>query len=171
MEAAGRLRLADVFVSIHDPRQSAKVKHDLLELLVVAVNAVLVGADTFAEIELWAEEKLEWLRGYLQLPHGIPSHDTFGRIFGLIDPEQFESAFRRWVSSILPALGAEIVAIDGKTRGPRRQVFVAGVEDQPPLGWDRRHGTAPGFGLCRRGRPGAGAAGYCREVQRNHGHS
>ena len=115
METAGRLRLADVFVSIHDPRQSAKVKHDLLELLVVAVNAVLVGADTFAEIELWAEEKLEWLRGYLQLPHGIPSHDTFGRIVGLIDPEQFESAFRRWVSSILPALGAEIVAIDGKT--------------------------------------------------------
>ena len=53
--------------------------------------------------------------GYLRLPHGIPSHDTFGRIFGLIGPEQFESAFRRWVSSILPALGAEIVAIDGKT--------------------------------------------------------
>lgn len=115
METAGPLRLADVFVSIHDPRQSAKVKHDLVELLVVAVNAVLVGADTFAEIELWAEEKLEWLRGYLRLPHGIPSHDTFGRIFGLIDPEQFESAFRRWVSSVLPALGAEIVAIDGKT--------------------------------------------------------
>lgn len=115
METAGRLRLADVFVSIEDPRQTAKVKHDLVELLVVAVNAVLVGADTFTEIELWAEEKLEWLQGYLRLPHGIPSHDTFGRIFGLIDPEQFESAFRRWVSSILPALGTEIVAIDGKT--------------------------------------------------------
>jgi predicted transposase YbfD/YdcC len=67
METAGRLRLADVFVSIQDPRQSAKVKHDLVELLVVAVNAVLVGADTFVEIELWAEEKLEWLRGYT--PH------------------------------------------------------------------------------------------------------
>jgi hypothetical protein len=64
METAGRLLLADVFVSIEDPRQSAKVKRDLVELLVVAVNAVLVGADTFAEIELWAEEKLEWLRGY-----------------------------------------------------------------------------------------------------------
>ena len=115
METEGRLRLADVFVSIDDPRQTAKIKHDLVELLVVAVNAVLVGADTFAEIELWAEEKLDWLRGYLKLPHGIPSHDTFGRIFGLIDPEQFESAFRRWVGSVLPALGAEIVAIDGKT--------------------------------------------------------
>ena len=115
METAGRLRLADVFVSMRDPRQTAKVEHDLVELLVVAVNAVLVGADTFVEIELWAREKLDWLRGYLRLTHGIPSHDTFGRIFGLIDPEQFEAAFRRWVSSILPVLGAEIVAIDGKT--------------------------------------------------------
>src|ERR1700679_2008355 len=115
METEGRLRLADVFVSIEDPRESAKVKYDLVELLVVAVNAVLVGADTFVEIELWAEEKLEWLRSYLELPHGIPSHDTFGRLFGLIDPDQFESAFRRWVGSILPALGTEIVAVDGKT--------------------------------------------------------
>jgi predicted transposase YbfD/YdcC len=115
METAGRLRLADVFVSIQDPRQAAKVEHDLVELLVVAVNAVLVGADTFVEIELWAKEKLAWLRNYLRLPHGIPSHDTFGRMFGLIDPEQFEAAFRCWVQSILPALGAEIVAIDGKT--------------------------------------------------------
>ena len=115
METAGRLRFADVLVSIEDPRQSAKVKHDRVELLVVAVTAVLVGADTFVEMELWAEEKLEWLRGYLRLPHGIPSRDTFGRIFGLIDPQQFESAFRRWVSGILPVLGAEIVASDGKT--------------------------------------------------------
>ncbi len=115
METAGRLRLADVFVSIQDPRQIAKVEHDLVELLVVAVNAVLVGADSFVEIELWVKEKLDWLRGYLRLTHGIPSHDTFGRLFGLIDADQFEAAFRRWVSSVLPALGAEIVAIDGKT--------------------------------------------------------
>jgi predicted transposase YbfD/YdcC len=115
METKGRLRLADVFVSISDPRQAAKVEHDLVELLVVAVNAVLVGADTFVEIELWAREKLDWLRGHLRLAHGIPSHDTFGRMFGLIDAEQFEGAFRRWVGSVLPALGAEIVAIDGKT--------------------------------------------------------
>lgn len=115
METGGRLRLADVFVSISDPRQASKVEHDLVELLVVAVNAVLVGADTFVEIELWAREKLDWLRGYLRLAHGIPSHDTFGRMFGLIDAEQFEAAFRRWVSSILPVLGAEIVALDGKT--------------------------------------------------------
>lgn len=115
METESRLRLADVFVSISDPRQAGKVEHDLVEVLVVAVSAVLVGADTFVEIELWAKERLEWLRGYLKLEHGIPSHDTFGRLFGLINPTEFEAAFRRWVSGVVPALGAEVVAIDGKT--------------------------------------------------------
>ena len=104
METGNKLRLADVFVSISDPGQAGKIEHNLVELLVVAVNAVLVGADTFVEIELWAKEKLEWLRGYLRLEAGIPSHDTFGRLFGLIDPDEFEAAFRRWVATVLPAL-------------------------------------------------------------------
>ena len=69
METENKLRLADVFVAINDPRQPGKVEHDLVELLVVAVNAVLVGADTFVEIELWAKEKLDWLRGYLAGTH------------------------------------------------------------------------------------------------------
>jgi hypothetical protein len=64
---------------------------------------------------LWGEERLEWPRAYLELPHGIASHNTIGRIFGLVDRYGFESAFRRWVGSILPALGAETVAIDGKS--------------------------------------------------------
>lgn len=116
MEAGERLKLSDVFVSITDPRQEKKVEHDLVEVLVIAVNAVLVGADSFVEIELWAKEKLEWLRGYLKLSNGIPSHDTFSRLFGLIDPKEFEAAFRRWTSSLLPKLGREsVVAIDGKT--------------------------------------------------------
>ena len=116
METGNKLRLADVFVSISDPGQAGKIEHNLVELLVVAVNAVLVGADTFVEIELWAKEKLEWLRGYLRLESGIPSHDTFGRLFGLIDPDEFEAAFRRWVATVLPALGKDaVVAIDGKT--------------------------------------------------------
>jgi predicted transposase YbfD/YdcC len=116
METGSRLRLADVFVSISDPRQASKVEHDLVELLVVAVNGVLVGADTFVEIELWAEERLDWLRRYLRLENGIPSHDTFGRLFGLIDPDEFAAAFRAWTQALVPSLGADaVVAIDGKT--------------------------------------------------------
>ena len=116
MVTENRLRLADVFVSITDPRQSSKVEHDLVELLVIAVNAVLVGADTFVEIELWARERIDWLRRHLRLENGIPSHDTFGRLFCVIDPDEFEAAFRRWASAVIPRLGPEeVVAIDGKT--------------------------------------------------------
>ena len=116
METEGRLRVKDVFVGIRDPRQAKKVEHDLVELLVIAVCGVLAGADDFVEIEEWAKEKRDWFKRYLRLEHGIPSHDTFGRLFGLIDPEEFEAAFRRWVGAVLPTLGTEaVVAIDGKT--------------------------------------------------------
>ena len=75
MRAESKFRLVDVWVGVRDPRQSTKVEHDLIELLVVAVSAVLSGADTFVEIEAWAKEKLDWLRQYLKLEHGIPSHE------------------------------------------------------------------------------------------------
>jgi predicted transposase YbfD/YdcC len=116
MRAESKFRLVDVWVGVRDPRQSTKVEHDLIELLVVAVSAVLSGADTFVEIEAWAKEKLEWLREYLKLEQGIPSHDTFGRVFAAIDPDEFGAAFVRWVGQVLPVLAnGDVVAIDGKT--------------------------------------------------------
>ena len=116
MEAGSRVRLMDVWVGVRDPRQAKKVEHDLVELLVVAVCAVLSGADGFVEIEAWAKEKLEWLRQYLKLERGIPCHDTFGRVFAAIDPGEFGGAFLRWVGRVVPALSKEeVVAIDGKT--------------------------------------------------------
>lgn len=116
METEGQLRVMDVFVGIRDPRQAKKVEHDLVELLVIAVCGVLAGADDFVEIEEWAKEKHDWFKRYLRLEHGIPSHDTFGRVFAAIDAEAFGLAFRRWVSSIVPNLEKdEVVAIDGKT--------------------------------------------------------
>lgn len=116
METEGKLRIADVFLGIRDPRQAKKVEHDLVELLVVAVCGVLAGADDFVEIEEWAKEKLDWFRQYLKLAKGIPSHDTFGRVFAAIDAKAFGAAFRRWVGSVAPALAKdEVVGIDGKT--------------------------------------------------------
>ncbi|BCX82216.1 transposase [Methylomarinovum caldicuralii] len=109
------LALSEVFVSIPDPRQSSKVTYDLVEVLVVVVCAVICGADTLVEVELWAREKLDWLRRYMPLPHGIPSHDTLGRILAMIDPEAFGSAFQRWAVSVVPALEGQVIAIDGKT--------------------------------------------------------
>jgi len=116
MEAEERFRLVDVWVGVRDPRQAKKVEHDLVDLLVVAVCAVLSGADTFVEIEAWGKEKLDWLRKYLRLEQGIPCHDTFGRVFAAIDADEFAAAFLRWVGQVVPALAKdEVVAIDGKT--------------------------------------------------------
>ena len=106
--------LTPVFVSISDPRSARHARHDLAELLTVAVCAVLSGVDDFVDIELWGEAKIDWLRGFMKLEHGIPSHDTIGRVFGMIAPDEFESAFRRWVGMVVPALvGDTVVAIDG----------------------------------------------------------
>src|SRR5574337_2160043 len=108
--------LTQVFVAISDPRSARQVRHDLAELLTVAVCAVLCSSDEFSEIEAWAKERIDWLRGFLVLEHGIPSHDTFGRVFAALDPRQFEAAFRRWVCQLVPALGSDaVVAIDGKS--------------------------------------------------------
>lgn len=116
MKTEGKTRLGEVFVGLRDPRQAKKVEHDLVEMLVVAVCAVLVGADDFVEIEEWTNEKVGWLRQYLKLGNRIPSHDTFGRVFAALDAEAFAAAFRRWVKGLLPALDRdEVVAIDGKT--------------------------------------------------------
>lgn len=96
-----------------------KVAHDLVEMLVVAVCAVLVGADDFVEIEEWANKKVDWLRQYLALANGIPSHDTFGRVFAALDAEAFAATFRRWVSGLLPVLGKdEVVTIDAMATQP-----------------------------------------------------
>jgi predicted transposase YbfD/YdcC len=128
METEGRIRLAQVLVGIRDPRQAKKVEHDLVEVLVVAVCAVLSGADDFVEIEAWGTAKLDWLRQFVKLEHGIASHDTFGRVFAAIDADEFATAFRRWVAGVLPALDQdEVVSLDGKTS--RR----SGALDQTPL--------------------------------------
>jgi len=121
--------LSEVFVTVPDPRGARQTRHDLSELLTVAVCAVLCGADDFVDIALWGQSKLEWLRRFLKLASGIPSHDTFCRVFALLDPEAFEAAFLRWVGVLVPVLApGSVVAIDGKTS--RRTTSKA---DQTPL--------------------------------------
>jgi len=115
MENQEENSLVQAFALIPDPRQQGKIEHNLVEMLVIAVSAVLSGANSFAEIEAWADAKIDWLRQYLTLKNGIPSHDTFGRLFAMIDPENFEQAFRQWVLESIPNMGTQVIAIDGKT--------------------------------------------------------
>lgn len=103
------------FSVILDPRIERTRDHRLLDLLVISVLAMLCGADHFTEFEAFGQARLPWLRTFLALPHGIPSHDTFGRVFAMLDPAQFAECFRNWTQGLRESVRQEIVAIDGKT--------------------------------------------------------
>ena len=104
------------FAEIEDPRVERTRRHELLDIIVIAICAVICSADDWVDVESWGNAKLEWLRQQgLALPNGIPSHDTFGDVFGRLRPEQFETSFLRWVQAVMGASGGKVVAIDGKT--------------------------------------------------------
>ncbi len=103
------------FKPLEDTRCPLKRRHILHEMIVIAIAAILCGADGWVGIAQFGRSKQVWLQGFLTLPHGIPSHDTFGRVFGLLEPTAFEACFRAWVESIRALLPGEIIAIDGKT--------------------------------------------------------
>lgn len=109
--ASGFLRfLAD----LPDPRGVNKI-HKLHDLIVIAVMAVICGADGWAEVALFGRCKHKWLATFLELPGGIPSHDTFGRVFSLVNPDAFERCFLAWMSALVELAGGRLVAIDGKS--------------------------------------------------------
>jgi predicted transposase YbfD/YdcC len=103
------------FADIEDPRVERTRRYELLDIIVIAVCAVICSADDWVDVTAWGQAKLDWLRQYLALPNGIPSHDTFGDVFGRLKPEQFETSFLSWVQAVMGASGGKIVAIDGKT--------------------------------------------------------
>ena len=107
--------IAAHFAMLDDPRCDIQRRHTLIEMIIIAIAATLSGADGWVAIEAFAKAKEAWLRSFLELPYGIPSHDCFGRVFGLIDPAQFAACFRQWSASVAELIPDEIVAVDGKT--------------------------------------------------------
>ena len=109
--------LISAFETIEDPRCEWKVEHRLLDILVIAVCAALGEAESFEDIALYGRCKRRWLEGFLELPNGIPSHDTFRRVLMLVDPDAFERSFLGWVRTVFRpgGDGPRQVAIDGKT--------------------------------------------------------
>ncbi|MCL4788654.1 MAG: ISAs1 family transposase [Verrucomicrobia bacterium] len=102
-------------LQLTDPRLPRRRKHELIDVLMIAVTALLCGAENFTHMAQFGKAKEAWLRTFLTLTHGIPSHDTSRRVFMLLAMEKFSAVFLHWTQSLRQVVGAEVVALDGKT--------------------------------------------------------
>jgi predicted transposase YbfD/YdcC len=103
------------FEDLPDPRSPSGRRHVLLDLLAIAICAVICGADGWVAVEEFGHSKAQWFATFLRLPHGIPSHDTFGRVFAMLEPKAMERCFMRWVAGLVRACGGKLVSFDGKS--------------------------------------------------------
>ena len=106
--------LIDHLSSIKDPRVNRTKDHELVDILMLAICALLCRAETFNDMEDFGNAKYDWFKTFLSLRNGIPSHDTFNRVFQALDPKEFQQAFLNWTQSLRAAIPGEIVAMDGK---------------------------------------------------------
>lgn len=107
--------IENCFGDMPDPRVTGRCDHKLLDIIIIAVCGVLCGADSWVAIEMVGKAKEGWFREFLELEHGIPSHDTFGYVFAKLDHEAFQTRFIRWVEAVTTVTQGQVVAIDGKT--------------------------------------------------------
>ena len=147
------------FAQLIDPRRPGRtLVFPLGEILTLALCAAIGGANDWVAVEAFGNAKLAWFQRFLKLEQGIPSHDTFGRLFARLDPVAFQNCFRDWIADVCKRLGIDHVAIDGKR--------LAGSQDAG-LGVGAIHLVMPGHGPAF----DPGTSGGGREIQRDHGHS
>jgi predicted transposase YbfD/YdcC len=103
------------FAQLKDPRVNRTRRHSLPDILAIAICGVICGADGWVQIAKFARCKQEWFQTFLELPNGIPSHDTFGRVFAALDPQAFEECFAQWIAALTTASQGRLIAVDGKT--------------------------------------------------------
>ena len=142
MEKPRKLSLITILKEVPDPRVDRRKLHSLSDVLAIAICALLCGADSFEDMEVFGEAKSDWFGTFLELPHGIPSHDTFNRVFAAIDPEKFLECFMRWTQSLRSAITEEIVALDGKAL--RRAINAGDCPKVVVSAWAADNGLALG---------------------------
>jgi len=114
MDAQATAKIPRAFTAMPDPRDTNR-RHKLIDILTIGLFAVMAGADGWAGVANYGKAKLPWLKTFLDLPHGIPSHDTLGDVFSRLDPEAFEGCFQEWMRSMVELSGGMLVALDGQS--------------------------------------------------------
>jgi len=109
-----RTSLIDYFATLPDHRIDRRKRHKLIDIIAIAICSTISGGDGPTDMELYGKAKLDWLKTFLELPNGIPSHDTFGRFFEALDPKAFHHCFSGWITEVSRLIGGMVVAIDGK---------------------------------------------------------
>jgi predicted transposase YbfD/YdcC len=115
MDVGAPQGLLRAFCQLEDPRMDRTKKHNLGDILAIAICAIICGADAWTQVAKFGRCKIKWFQTFLELPNGIPSHDTFGRVFALLEPARFEECFMSWVSELATASAGRLIAVDGKT--------------------------------------------------------
>lgn len=108
MKLKSKITLLDHFAKLTDPRIDRTKEHKLIDILAIAICGMLCGADNWVAMEQYGNAKQEWLKQFLELPNGIPSHDTISRLFARLDPKEFEQCFRDWVKTISELIPGEV---------------------------------------------------------------
>ena len=111
-EQGSQATIAAHFSVLEDPRRYNR-RHKLLDIVVIAICAAICGADGWEDVELFGETKEEWLKDFLELPHGPPSDDTYRRVFAALDAEEFQSCFMDWVEAVEELTQGQVIAVDG----------------------------------------------------------
>ena len=109
-----QISLFEHFQNLQDPRVNRTKRHDLLDVMIISVCTLLCGGETYNDMEDFGKAKEDWFKTFLKLPNGIPSHDTFNRVFAALDPNKFLDCFLEWTQAMREVVGKEIVALDGK---------------------------------------------------------
>ena len=107
--------LAEHFGALEDPRVEHLTDHKLLDIITVAICAIICGAETWKDMAMFGQERLEWLRQFIPLENGIPSDDTFGRVFARLEPGQFQACFMSWIKAVFEVTKGQVIAVDGKS--------------------------------------------------------
>jgi predicted transposase YbfD/YdcC len=115
MSKTPSVSIRQCFAGLKDPRREHNRLHVLWDIIAITICAVVSGADSWVEVAKYGQRKLAWLQTFLELPNGIPAHDTFGRVFALLDPAGLQEGFRNWMEALVEATAGRVIAVDGKT--------------------------------------------------------